>query len=84
MLEVLELFGGIGACTKALERLNIPYHIADYVEIDKYAVASFNAMHGTDFKPQDICTWDKDIKVDFEAAYISQVCQYADFSVLGL
>jgi DNA (cytosine-5)-methyltransferase 1 len=79
MLEVLELFGGIGACTKALERLNIPYHIADYVEIDKYAVASFNAMHGTDFKPQDICTWDKDIKVDL--ILHGSPCQ--DFSISG-
>lgn len=48
MLKILELFGGIGACSKALERLGIDYEIADYVEIDKYAVKSFNAMHGTD------------------------------------
>lgn len=58
-LRVIELFGGIGACSKALERLGIPYKIADYVEIDKYAVKSFNAMHGTDFEPQDITEWDK-------------------------
>ena len=64
MLKVLELFGGIGACSKALERLNIDYEIVDYVEIDKYAVASFNAMHNTNFAPQDICTWNKDIDVD--------------------
>ena len=63
-LRILELFGGIGACSKALERLGIEYEIADYVEIDKYAVKSFNAMHGTNFEPQDICEWDKDIKVD--------------------
>lgn len=63
-IEILELFGGIGACTKAFKRLGIPYHIADYVEIDKYAVASYNAINDTNFKPQDICTWDKDIKVD--------------------
>lgn len=63
-LKVLELFGGIGACSKALERLGINYEIADYVEIDKYAVKSFNAIHGTNFEPQDICKWDKDIEVD--------------------
>ncbi len=78
-LEVLELFGGIGACSKALERVGIPYHIADYVEIDKYAVASFNAMHGTNFEPQDICTWDKDIKVDL--IMHGSPCQ--DFSLAG-
>ena len=64
MLKILELFGGIGACSKALERLGIDYEIVDYVEIDKYAVKSFNAIHNTNFKPQDIKEWDKDIKVD--------------------
>ena len=63
-LRVLELFGGIGACSKALERLGIDYEIADYVEIDKYAVKSFNAIHNTNFEPQDITTWDKQIDVD--------------------
>lgn len=63
-LKVLELFAGIGACSKALERLNIPHEIVDAVEIDKYAIKSFNAIHGTNFEPQDITTWDKDIKVD--------------------
>lgn len=78
-LKVLELFGGIGACSKALERLGIDYEIADYVEIDKYAVASFNAMHGTNFEPQDICKWNKDIKVDL--IMHGSPCQ--DFSVAG-
>ena len=78
-LRVLELFGGIGACSKALERLGIDYEIADYVEIDKYAVKSFNAIHGTNFEPQDICTWDKDIKVDL--IMHGSPCQ--DFSLAG-
>ena len=63
-LKVLELFGGIGACSNALKRLNIPFEIVDYVEIDKYAVKSFNAIYGTNFEPQDITTWNKDIEVD--------------------
>lgn len=62
-LKILELFGGIGACSKALEKLEIDYEISDYVEIDKYAVKSFNAIHNTNFEPQDICKWDKDIEV---------------------
>lgn len=78
-LKVLELFGGIGACSKALERLGIDYEIADYVEIDKYAVKSFNAMHGTDFEPQDICKWDKNIEVDL--IMHGSPCQ--DFSLAG-
>lgn len=63
-MKVLELFGGIGACSKALTRLGIDFEIADYVEIDKYAVKSFNAIHNTNFEPQDICEWNKDIEVD--------------------
>ena len=79
MLKVLELFGGIGACSKALERLGIDFEIADYVEIDKYAVASFNAMHGTNFEPQDICKWNKNIEVDL--IMHGSPCQ--DFSLAG-
>lgn len=78
-LRVLELFGGIGACSKALERLGIDYEIADYVEIDKYAVKSFNAIHGTNFDPQDICEWNKNISVDL--IMHGSPCQ--DFSVAG-
>ena len=78
-LRVIELFGGIGACSKAIERLGIPYEIADYVEIDKYAVKSFNAIHGTNFEPQDIAKWDKDIQVDL--IMHGSPCQ--DFSIAG-
>ena len=78
-IRILELFGGIGACSKALERLGIDYEIADYVEIDKYVVKSFNAMHNTNFEPQDICEWDKDIEVDL--IMHGSPCQ--DFSLAG-
>ena len=79
-LKVLELFGGIGACSKALEKLGIDYEIADYVEIDKYAVKSFNAIHNTNFEPQDITQWGKDIEVDL--IMHGSPCQ--DFSLAGL
>lgn len=78
-LKVLELFGGIGACSKALERLGIDYEIVDYVEIDKYAVASFNAIHNTNFEPQDVCNYNKDIVVDL--LMHGSPCQ--DFSIAG-
>lgn len=78
-LEILELFGGIGALTKAFKRLGIPFNIADYVEIDKYAVTSYNAINNTNFEPQDICKWDKDIEVDL--IMHGSPCQ--DFSLAG-
>lgn len=79
MLKVLELFGGIGACSKALKRLKIDFEIVDYVEIDKFAVRSFNAINNTSFEPQDICEWDKDIDVDL--IMHGSPCQ--DFSLAG-
>lgn len=79
MLRVLELFAGIGACSKALERLGIEHEIVDAVEVDKYAIKSFNAIHGTSFEPQDIREWDKDIQVDL--VMHGSPCQ--DFSVAG-
>lgn len=80
MVRVLELFAGIGACSKSLTRLSIEHEIVDAVEIDKYAIQSFNAIHGTNFEPQDITQWDKDIKVDL--IMHGSPCQ--DFSVAGL
>lgn len=78
-IKILELFGGIGACTKALKRLNIPIDVIDYVEIDKYAVQSYNAINNTHFIPQDIKEWNKDIDVDL--IMHGSPCQ--DFSIAG-
>lgn len=80
MIKVLELFAGIGACSEALTNLGIEHEIVDAVEIDKYAVQSFNAIHGTNFEPQDITKWDKDIECDL--IMHGSPCQ--DFSVAGL
>lgn len=79
MIKVLELFAGIGAASKALANLGIENEIVDAVEIDKYAVKSFNAVHGTSFEPQDITEWDKSIDVDL--VIHGSPCQ--DFSVAG-
>lgn len=79
MIRVLELFAGIGACSKALTNLGIEHEIVDAVEIDKYAIKSFNAIHGTNFEPQDITTWDKDVECDL--IMHGSPCQ--DFSVAG-
>lgn len=70
---------GIGACSKALERIGIEHEIVDAVEIDKYAIASFNAIHGTNYEVQDITKWDKQIDVDL----IMHGSPCTDFSVAG-
>ena len=79
MIKILELFAGIGACSKALTNLGIEHEIVDAVEIDKFAVKSFNAIHGTHFEPQDITEWNKDIGVDL--IMHGSPCQ--DFSAAG-
>ena len=79
MLKVLELFAGIGACSRALARLGIEHEVVDAVEIDKFAIQSFNAIHETTFEPQDITAWDKDLEVDL--IMHGSPCQ--DFSVAG-
>lgn len=80
MIKVLELFAGIGACSKALENLGIEHEIVDAVEIDKFAIKSFNAIHGTNFEPQDITKWNK--KLDVDLLMHGSPCQ--DFSIAGL
>lgn len=53
-IRLLEFFGGIGSQAKALENLGIPFEHYRMVEIDKYAVKSYNAIHGTSFATSDI------------------------------
>lgn len=81
-INVLELFSGIGAASKALSNLSIPHTIVDAVEIDKYAIASFNAIHGTSFSPQDITKWGKTPSVPIDLLMHGSPCQ--SFSIAGL
>ena len=79
-MRIIELFAGIGACSKALENIGMDVEIVDAVEIDKYAISSFNAIHNTNFETQDITKWDKDFK-DIDLIMHGSPCQ--DFSVAG-
>lgn len=53
-VRLIELFAGIGAQAKALENLGIDFEHYRVCEIDKYAIASYNAIHGTNFEISDI------------------------------
>lgn len=44
-LRVVSLFSGIGAFEKALQRLQIPFYIVRYCEIDKYASKAYSLIH---------------------------------------
>ena len=55
-LQILELFGGIGAPRVALNNLGVPVKAIDYVEIDQSAVNSYNAMFENElaYRTQDV------------------------------
>lgn len=54
-LRLIELFSGIGAQAKAMERLGVDWESWGAYDIDPYAVKAYNAIHGTDYEPSDIC-----------------------------
>lgn len=79
MIQILELFGGIGSPRCALRNLGIPIKAIDYVEIDKKAVRSYNAMfkEELEYKTQSVVGWN--LKPDI--LIHGSPCQ--DFSIAG-
>ena len=79
MIQILELFGGIGAPRCALRNLGVPVKSIDYVEIDAKAVRSYNAMFAGEvaYQPQDVRGWNLTPDVLFHGS----PCQ--DFSIAG-
>lgn len=75
-LKIFEFFGGIGSQSMALKKLGVDFE-TELVEFDKYPVASYNAIHGTDFKPRDI----KDIKgIDLNITEKDKYCYMLFYS----
>lgn len=53
-IRLIELFAGIGSQAKALKRIGVDFEHYKVVEFDKYAIKSYNAIHGTSFETSDI------------------------------
>ena len=53
-MNVLELFGGVGATSTALKNLGFNVNIADYVDFNTHATTAFNILFNTNFSPTDI------------------------------
>ena len=53
--RLFEAFSGIGCQRMAFERLGIPYKSIGFSEIDKYAIQSYNAIHGDTKNFGSIC-----------------------------
>ena len=79
MITVNELFAGIGSQTAALERLGIDFKVVGIAEIDKYAIKSYEAIHGPVRNYGDISKIEKLDYADFWT--YSFPCQ--DISVAG-
>ena len=54
-IRLIELFAGYGSQAMALRNIGADFEHYRVVEWDKYAVASYNAIHGTNFPPMDVC-----------------------------
>lgn len=79
MIQILELFGGIGSPRKALINLGVPVKAIDYVEIDEKAVKSYNAIFrkNLEYKTQSVVGYN--LKPDI--LIHGSPCQ--DFSIAG-
>ena len=55
-IRLIELFAGVGSQAMALRNIGADFEHYRVVEFDKYAMASYNAIHGTNFEPTDITT----------------------------
>lgn len=80
-LKVIELFSGIGAWSKALTNLNIDHEVVLAVDKEKHQMTAYNAIHGTNFIPQDITELDENTVPDCDIICYSPPCQA--FSAAG-
>lgn len=53
-VRLIELFAGYGSQAMGMKRAGIPFEHHFVCEFDKYAMASYNAVHGTNYTPTDI------------------------------
>lgn len=53
-VRLIELFAGVGSQAMALRDLGVDFEHYRVVEFDRFAIASYNAIHGTDFPTMDI------------------------------
>lgn len=54
-IRLIELFAGYGSQAMALRDIGAKFEHYRVVEFDKYAITSYNAVHGTDFQTMLDC-----------------------------
>lgn len=86
-VRLIELFAGVGCQAQALKNLGVDFEHYRAIEFDKYPVASYNAIHGTNFAVADICdTHAEDLGIVDKETY-QYICTYSfpcqDLSLAG-
>lgn len=74
MIRVFEAFAGVGAQRMALERAGIPHEVVGISEIDKFALQSYEAIHGETTNFGDIKQLTTDALPDFDLFTYSFPC----------
>lgn len=46
MIKIIELFAGVGSQTQALKNIGVEHDVIGISEIDKYAISSYEQLHG--------------------------------------
>lgn len=80
-IKVMEAFAGVGSQRAALRNLNIPHEVVAIAEIDKYALLSYEAIHGDCPNIGDISKVNINEIPDFDLFTYSFPCQ--DISIAG-
>ena len=81
MIKVFEAFAGVGTQAMTLKRIGVDYEVVGISEIDKFALKSYEQIHGEVNNYGDISKIDCDKLPDFDLFTYSFPCQ--DISMAG-
>ena len=81
VIRVFEAFSGIGTQRMALRNLGIEHEVVGISEIDKFAIKSYEAIHGETVNFGDISKLNPEELPSFDLFTYSFPCQ--DLSVAG-
>ncbi|MDC8962295.1 DNA cytosine methyltransferase [Metamycoplasma hyosynoviae] len=80
-LNIVELFGGIGAIRKAFIDLNLDFQVIDYVENNPNAVKAYNLLYDDNRNVLNVEDYHLPTILDIDLLFHGSPCQ--DFSVSG-
>lgn len=81
MVRLMELFAGIGSQTQALKNIGVEHEVVAIAEIDRYALQSYELLHGKTLNLGDISTINPGDAPACDLLTYSFPCQ--DLSVAG-